>query len=103
MKRQPADADITVAATIFAFMRNDIDTARKRLTNLVSTSEANRKFRAAHVNLYLAAEAALQHEETADMGRRLSTLVMQAGEQMNDEWKQFFHSKKSDHHSTTGN
>ena len=88
-RRQPANTDIAVAGTLFAFLRNDIDAAQNRLAHIVAATNHS-PFCAADVNLYLVARYALEHEETAESGRQIAERAMQAGKQMSGEWKKFF-------------
>ncbi|MEM8671263.1 MAG: serine/threonine-protein kinase [Planctomycetota bacterium] len=90
IQREPADTDVVVAATIFAFLRNDVDAAKQRLTHLASVLDDKSSYREADVNLYLAAELAVKKKETAGLGRSLAAHAIQAGQRMNDEWKEFF-------------
>ena len=93
MKQHPTDVDIAVAAAIFAFLRDDSETAAKRLQVLDSKLGADYEARAADINLYLVAEYARKHEETADIGARLAKYAAQSGKQMTEEWQQFFASE----------
>ena len=93
MKNHPADVDVAVAATILAFLRDDIEAAEERLEVVASHAGADHKAGAADVNLYLVAEYARKHEETADIGDRLAKRAAESGRQMSDAWKQFFKSE----------
>ena len=93
MKQHTTDVDIAVAAAIFAFLRDDIETAAKRLQVLDSSLGADYEARAADVNLYLAAGFAKKHADTADIGARLAIRSAQSGKQMTEEWQQFFASE----------
>ena len=94
MEQQPGNTDIAAAAAIFAFLRNDIETAATRFSSLDSISGADYESRAADVNLYLAAGFAKKHKETITIEARLAKRAAESGKKMNDQWKQFFEEKK---------
>ncbi|MEL6107984.1 MAG: protein kinase [Planctomycetota bacterium] len=89
-RQQPADSDVAVAAAIFAFLRDDTETARKRLELVIALFETDSALRASDVGLCLVAELARGQHETAKYGETLFRRAANASEQMNDEWKRYF-------------
>ena len=96
MKQHPADTDIAVAATLFAFLCDDIEKATERIEVLDSLTVTKHKSCAADVSLYLAASNGVLHQRTAKLGRRLAKRAFQSGKDMNAEWKKFFQENRLD-------
>ncbi|MEM7475534.1 MAG: hypothetical protein AAF483_11140 [Planctomycetota bacterium] len=90
MQQEPANSDIVVAASIYAFLRDDIDTAKERLKKLAVVAESNPAPRAADVNLHLVAKYAVEHNETSDLGFQLAQHAMKASKDMDAKWQEFF-------------
>ena len=64
----PTDVQAAVASTVFAFLRDDLDVAQKRLKRLTQLAESSgQKTRREDATLWLAAREALKHESTKEM------------------------------------
>lgn len=85
VETNPNDIETMVAATTFAFLRDDIDSAEKRLTKL-SEVVAGREPQQDDVVLWLVARLALAKETTRDIGRKLADRAVAAAE-IGGPWK----------------
>ena len=79
----PDQLEVGIAATVFAFQRNDLDAAEKRIETL-NKPLPDEKVREAAVGLWLVAREALKHERTRKYGEKLTERALAAAEQHDD-------------------
>ena len=79
----PDQLEVGIAATVFAFLRNDLDAAAKRIETL-NKPLPDEELRKAAVGLWLVAHEALQHERTREVGEKLAERALAAAEQQAD-------------------
>ena len=82
-QNDPDQLEVGIAATVFAFQRNDLDAAEKRIETL-NKPLPDEKVREAAVGLWLVAREALKHERTRKYGEKLTERALAAAEQQDD-------------------
>lgn len=86
--KNPDNVEMGIAATVFAFLRNDLDAAEKRSKKL-NAVVAGRESQERDVALWLVARLALANETTRDIGRKLAERALAAAGMRGDElWKE---------------
>ncbi|MEL6108645.1 MAG: fasciclin domain-containing protein [Planctomycetota bacterium] len=88
LRRHPENVEAAIAATVFAFVRNKLAAAEKRLetlNDLIRDTEVQR----GDVALWLVARLAIRNDRTRDIGRRLADRALAAaGDRKNALWKE---------------
>ena len=82
-RNDPDQLEVGIAATVFAFLRNDLDAAAKRIETL-NKPLPGEEVRKAAVGLWLVAREAIQHERTREVGSRLAERALAAAEKQGD-------------------
>ena len=82
-RNDPDQLEVGIAATVFAFLRNDLDAAAKRIETL-NKPLPGEEVRKTAVGLWLVAREALQHERTREVGSRLAERALAAAEKQGD-------------------
>lgn len=82
-ERDPDQLEVGIAATLFAFQRNDLDAAEKRLKTLQKPLPHEEQRKAA-VGLWLVAREALKHERTREIGTQLAERALAAANEQDD-------------------
>ena len=85
-----ANVDLFIAATLFAFMRQDIEVATRRIRLLESVLETRTSLSQSDLGLWLVAGYARHHRETAEAGHRLAERARLAADEMGNGWPQYF-------------
>lgn len=80
-EQHPNDIEAGIAATVFAFLRKDVDSAKDRLKQLQSITDYSESDGAA---FWLVAREALRHDETRILGRVLAERALTAAKSQPD-------------------
>ena len=79
--RESGEMEAGIAATVFAFLRNDLDSAKDRLTQLQSVTDYPESD---GIALWLAARHALRYDQTRILGEVLTERALTAAENLPD-------------------
>ena len=86
--KNPDNVEAGIAATIFAFLRNDFDNAEKRLQKLEELVDG-KESQDSDLSLWLVARLALAGESTRAIGEKLADRALtSAGKQSDPRWKE---------------
>ena len=86
--KNPDNVEAGIAATVFAFLRNDFESAEKRLQKLVELVDG-KESQENDLSLWLVAREALKHQSTKAVGEKLADRALTAaGKQSDPLWKE---------------